>query len=186
MPGIPELSEPLSDGSVSLRLASERDIPEVLIAYQDDPQLHVRLGQDRPPSGAQLGTRAEMAEADRASGRFIALTIVEPGSDVCQGQVDVHHIDWGHGRAELGIWLAPQARGRGLARRSLRLVVRWLFEAWGLERVAVLTEPGNAAMIRAAQAAGFVDEGVLRSYARERGGRVDNAVLSLLRSDLPR
>src|SRR6516225_8543725 len=46
MPPIPEFHEPLSDGQVVLRLAAERDIPEILIAYQDDPQLHVRLGED--------------------------------------------------------------------------------------------------------------------------------------------
>jgi RimJ/RimL family protein N-acetyltransferase len=35
-------------------------------------------------------------------------------------------------------------------------------------------------MVRAASAAGFVEEGVLRGYTRGRGGRVDNVVMSLL------
>jgi RimJ/RimL family protein N-acetyltransferase len=39
-------------------------------------------------------------------------------------------------------------------------------------------------MLGAARAAGFQFEGILRGYQRERGARVDCAVLSLVRSDL--
>ena len=184
MPAIPELTEPLSDGHVSLRAGAERDIPEILIAYQDDPQLHVWLGEDRPPSGAELGRRADHAPADLAAGTHLTLTILEPGSDDCRGQLSAQNFNWDHARAELGIWLAPQARGRGLAVRALPLAAGWLFDACRLERVALLTDPDNEAMIGAALHAGFVREGVLRSYGRERSRRVDLVVLSLLATDL--
>src|SRR5205085_729432 len=59
VPGFPQLDRPLANGEVIVRLGAERDIPEVLIAYQDDRALHLRLGQERPPSGAELGRRAE-------------------------------------------------------------------------------------------------------------------------------
>jgi RimJ/RimL family protein N-acetyltransferase len=183
VPAIPDLDRPLSNDRVSLRMFAERDIPEVLIAYQDDPELHLRLGEERPPSGAELGRYAERSEAARIAGDNITLTIVEPGHDECRGEVRVHNFDWDHGRAELGIWVAPQLRGRGMARAALRLVASWLFEACRLERVQLLTEPDNDAMIAAARAAGFTHEGVLRSYLRERGSRVDVAVLSLLPGD---
>jgi RimJ/RimL family protein N-acetyltransferase len=98
--------------------------------------------------------------------------------------VIAHDFDWENGRAEIGIWVAPQIRGQGMARRSLRLATRWLFEACRLERIAMLAEPDNEPMLRSARAAGFVDEGVLREYARERGKRVDMAVLSLIPEDL--
>lgn len=184
MPTIPALAEPLSDGTVGLRLAAERDIPEVLIAYQDDPHMYERLGEERPPSGAQLGRRAEQSGVDRIAGRSVTLTILTAGRDVCVGEIRVHRIDWIHARAELGIWLAPQVRGRGLAPRALKLAAPWLFQSCGLERLQILTEPDNEPMLAAARAAGFVDEGVLRGYTRERGGRVDCCVLSLLPGDL--
>ena len=184
MPSIPTLSAPLSDGRVELRLAAERDIPEILIAFQDDPELHLRLGLKRAPSGAQLGSRSEQAEAEREAGQHVELTILEPGSDVCRGRVSVQRLEWKHLRAELGIWLAPQVRGRRLGRRALRLAAEWLFSACGLERVEVQTEPDNEAMLRTAHAAGFVREGLLRSYVGERGKRRDMAILSLLPSDL--
>jgi RimJ/RimL family protein N-acetyltransferase len=184
MPRFADLTEPLSDDRVSLRLSAERDIPEILIAYQDDPRLHLDMGERQPPSGAELGRREEGAAAERAAGTYLALTVVEPGSDVCVGQIYVHDLDWDNARAELGMWLAPQARGRGRSARALRLASEWLLRSCGLERLEILTEPDNHAMIGAARAAGYRDEGVLRGYRRERDGRVDVAIMSLLPADL--
>lgn len=184
VPAFPELPEPLSDGSVTVRFAAERDIPEVLIAYQDDPQLHRRVGERRPPSGAKLGRRAEQAEGERLAGRALTLTITEPDDDTCYGQIYVHQVDWDNAHAELGIWVSPQRRRRGMARRALVLVGEWLLRDCALERIHVLSEPGNEPMLRAARAAGFSDEGVFRGYVREPGGRLDVAVLSLVRRDL--
>lgn len=184
MAPIPPLSTLLADRGVGLRFTAERDIPEMLIAHQDDEQLHVWLGQERPPSGAELGRDLEQAGRERAEGIRARLAIVEPPADDCRGEITIHAIDWHQCRASLCIWIAPKARCRGLARGALRLAGRWTFDAWGLERLAVLTDPENEAMVRAARAAGFVYEGVLRSYGHERGRRLDLAVLSLLPSDL--
>lgn len=184
MTPIPRLSEPLTDGEVALRDYEERDIPEILIAYQDDPRLHVLIGENRPPSGAELGSRAEREGAARAAGRRATFTIVEAGSDTCRGQVRVEDPDWDQNRTALTIWLAPQARGRGLGRRALKLSGEWLISTCGLARVEMLADPSNAPAIHAAQAAGFVPEGVLRGFHRRRGTRVDAIVLSLIPADL--
>jgi ribosomal-protein-alanine N-acetyltransferase len=184
MSSFPRLVEPLTDGHVTLRDYEERDIPEILIAYQDDPRLHLRMGEDGPPSGAELGSRAEREQAARAAGERATLTILEPGADACRGQVKIDEVDWDHARAGLTIWLAPQVRGRGLGRSALGLTVHWLLKTCALARIEVLADPANVAVIRAAQAAGFAREGVLREYHRKRGQRVDMMVLSLIPPDL--
>lgn len=183
MARLPLLAEPLQTDVVRVRDAAERDIPEILIAFEDDPQMHRRLGQERTPSGAQLGRLVESEHADRAAGSRASLTILGPESDLCLGQVSVHHIDWEHGRAELSVWVAPQARGRGLGSGALALVSRWLLGPCRLERVQVLTEPDNQPMLAAAAHAGFVNEGVLHGYVRAQAGRADMAILSLLPAD---
>lgn len=185
MPSFPELTTPLTGTVSRLRLAAERDIPEILIAHQDDPRMYLELGLPRPPSGAELGRRIEAGPVDRAIGVTVWLTIMTGDSDDLAGQIDVHEVDWDHRRAELGIWVAPGQRGRGLATDALRLAGDWLLRACGLARVAVLTGPSNAAMRRAAVAAGFHEEGRLRSYLREGRRRVDVVVLSLVPGDLP-
>jgi [ribosomal protein S5]-alanine N-acetyltransferase len=184
MPAIPQLDAPLTDGAVALRDAAERDIPEILIAYQDDPLLHVSLGERRPPSGAELGLRSEHEPAERATGRKARLTILQAGADVCRGQVYLHDVDWDNRRAELSLWVVPQLRGRGLGGRALRLAATWALEACGLARVQAVVEPGNEPMIRAALSAGFAREAQLRHYMRRGRDRVDAVVLSLLADDL--
>lgn len=184
MSSLPYLSDPLTDGGVVLRDYLERDIPEILIAYQDDPKLHLLTGEGRPPSGAELGSRAERERAARIAGDHATLTILEPGSDTCRGQVRVDEVDWDQARAGLTIWVAPQVRGRGLGRRALRLAGGWLLGACRLARVELLADPDNRPVIHAAQAAGFAREGVLREYLRRRGTRIDAVVLSLIPPDL--
>jgi RimJ/RimL family protein N-acetyltransferase len=184
MPSFPDLDSPLNGRGVILRLAAERDIPEVLIAHQDDPSLAARLHSQRAPSGAELGRRVEQSAADRASGAGVWLTILRPGSDQCLGQLDVHHVDWEHRRAEIVIWVAPGERGHGLARGALELAGAWLLKACQLMRVELLAEPDNQPMIATAEGAGFVSEGILRAYLRERGQRVDVMIMSLIPANL--
>jgi RimJ/RimL family protein N-acetyltransferase len=184
MSSFPRLADPLIDGGVALRDYEQRDIPEILIAYQDDPRLHLLSGEHRPPSGAELGSRAEREASARDAGERATLTVLEPGDDTFRGQVRVENVDWDHRRAELTIWLAPQARGRGLGRGALRLSGEWLLETCELARLEMLTEPENLAAIGAAQAAGFIREGVLREYQRKRGRGVDMVVMSLIGADL--
>jgi RimJ/RimL family protein N-acetyltransferase len=121
---------------------------------------------------------------ERDLGMGARFTITAPESDVCRGQVDIHHVDWENQRAEVGVWVAPALRGQGMGSCALRLAGRWLCEACAVARVEVMTEPDNAGMVAAAKAAGFVEEGLLRGYLRERGQRIDLTVLSLIPADL--
>jgi RimJ/RimL family protein N-acetyltransferase len=184
MPAFPELKEPLRGDRIRLRFEAEQDIPEILIAHQDDPAMHVRLGLERPPSGAELGRRIERGPDDRRLGQAVRFTILDPGSDACCGQLDIHHVEWEHRRAESGLWVVPGQRRQGLGSGALRLAARWLFASCGLLRLELLTQPDNDAMLRAAQRAGMVQEGILHGYVRERGRRLDVMVLSLLPEDL--
>jgi RimJ/RimL family protein N-acetyltransferase len=187
MPSFPTLQQPLTGAVAELRLAAERDIPEILIAHQDDPQLYARMGMRRPPSGAELGRRVEESAARRGAGTGVWLTIVRAGgagANECSGQIDVHGVDWDHARAELSIWVAPAQRGQGLGADALGLMARWLLTDCSLVRVQLLTDPDNEAMKRAALAAGFAQEGVLRSYVRQHGQRVDATMMAVVAADL--
>jgi RimJ/RimL family protein N-acetyltransferase len=84
----------------------------------------------------------------------------------------------------LGYWVAPEARGRGVATTSLRLLVRWALEEAGLARLELVTDPDNIASQKVAERAGFKREGVLRSYIERRGKRQDCIIFSLLPGEL--
>jgi len=103
-------------------------------------------------------------------------------SGSCVGHIFVNMS--GVRRGSVGYWLLPEARGKGLASHALRLVSRWALRDLDLRRLALLTEPSNRQSRRVAEANGFLEEGVLRSYAEIDGRRFDYVSYSLLPSDL--
>jgi RimJ/RimL family protein N-acetyltransferase len=87
------------------------------------------------------------------------------------------------GVAHIGYWTAPAARRRGFTTEALRLVTRWFLDQRGAARVELVTEPGNVGSRRVAEAAGFTEEGLLRSRLLLRGRRKDVVMYSMLPSD---
>jgi RimJ/RimL family protein N-acetyltransferase len=66
---------------------------------------------------------------------------------------------------EVGYFLRPDAWGRGLATRSLRLVSQWLLSK-GESVVVLCTHPENIQSQRVAERAGFHRDGEIAEYAR--------------------
>ena len=87
------------------------------------------------------------------------------------------------GTAEVGYWVDPMARGRGVATDAVRAVCRWAFTVLGAELIEWHCEAGNLASRRVAEKAGFLIEGQLRKRLLRRGMRVDAWVGSLLNSE---
>lgn len=87
-------------------------------------------------------------------------------------------------RAEVGYWVAPWARGRGVAGRALALMSGWALGPLGLARLDLHASVANAASLRVAERCGYVREGTLRRGWYRGPGREDLALYSLLREDL--
>jgi RimJ/RimL family protein N-acetyltransferase len=134
MSPVPDLPPRLSAATVELRPISDWDIPEILIAHQDDRTLASSLGLERPPSGAQLGIEVEQAPADWAAG-MLKLTLLQPGSDDCRGRLVIDGLDFDAGTARATIWVAPDLRGRGLAQAALALAGDWLARSCGIHQL---------------------------------------------------
>ena len=130
----PPAPERLLGERVGLRPIADWDIPEILIAHQDDRRLAAALGLSRPPSGAELGREVEEAAADWAAG-VLKLTVLEPGSNDCRGRLTIDALDPETGRARVTVWIAPERRGRGLASEALRLAEDWLATSCGIEQL---------------------------------------------------
>ena len=134
----------MGDEFIELRPIAEWDIPEVLIAHQDDRELHRWLGLPKPPTAAQLGREVELAEAHRLDGDLLKLTIIEPGGNDCRGRVEVAGFDWERGSADVHVWVAPQLRGRGYAQRAADLAGAWLRSTLGLQELSVSLRDENS------------------------------------------
>ena len=95
-----------------------------------------------------------------------------------------HQIEWDDRSLDVGYWTAPWARRRGVATRAVRLLSGWAIGELGMERISLLTFPGNVASEGVAESAGYTREGVLRAYLEVRGERRDTTVWSLIAADL--
>ncbi|GAA1862752.1 GNAT family N-acetyltransferase [Microbacterium koreense] len=104
--------------------------------------------------------------------------------DSLAGMLGIHRVN-GRGDGELGYWLSPWARGRGLLREGARAVIDWGFSGDGanLARLEWLAVTGNIASARGARALGFRYEGLRRRALTNPEGRDDAWSAALLRDD---
>lgn len=130
----------------------------------DGPQLEAMLAETRAAPPTRL---CWMAEAD--------------GSAIGHAQLG---IDWRNGVALLSrVAIAPQARGRRLAKPMLRLVLKAAFAMPDIARVELNVYTWNQPAIRTYERLGFRMEGVRRSSARVGDERWDTAIMGLLREE---
>lgn len=87
--------------------------------------------------------------------------------------------------AAVGLGFAPEHRGKGYGRDTLRTLVSFGFTHRNLHRIWLECAATNEAAIRSYRAAGFVDEGVLREHAWIDGAYVDVVRMAVLRSEWP-
>lgn len=99
------------------------------------------------------------------------------------GRAGLWGIDEHNRTAHLGVLLAESARGQGLGTDVVRVLCDYAFRLRDLHRISLETLAGNVAMLHAARACGFVEEGRLRKSAYVLGERQDEVLLGLLRSE---
>ncbi|WP_205471169.1 GNAT family N-acetyltransferase [Nocardioides sp. SYSU D00038] len=75
------------------------------------------------------------------------------------------------GTCELGVWLAPEATGRGLVSRAVTAMIDWAVDVRGIRRVEWQCVPENAASRAVATRLGMTLEGT-RRRAFEHDGRL--------------
>ena len=175
--------EGIADGLVCLRLGSDADTRRITEIVQDPEVIRwttIPAGQD------ETATRQWMQRgmAGLAVGSDLSLVIADATTDEPLGTIGLHEINRAAGRAVAGYVLAREVRGKGLGRRALRLLCAFAFDELRLARVELTIEAENHASRSMAEAVGFREEGVLRSYMTIAGRRRDMLMYGLLPDDL--
>jgi [ribosomal protein S5]-alanine N-acetyltransferase len=88
-----------------------------------------------------------------------------------------------NGRASIGYWVVPAARGRHAAGLALRAAATYAFEVLAIPRLQLFIEPWNAASLRTAEYGGFVQEALLHGWERIGGTQHDAYCYALLQQD---
>ncbi len=152
--------QPIAAGWLTLRPFNPADIPwvyEVLL----DPVLQRFMQLPSPYrledaanhveqeyiAGGDDGRRANFLAEDAATGTRlgrVGLRLGEPGA------------------AEIGYWVDPRARNRGVATTAVQAVCRWAVTTAGIDLIEWRCEAGNTASRRVAEKTGFLIEATLR------------------------
>jgi RimJ/RimL family protein N-acetyltransferase len=174
--------EGLRHEGVVLRRLRARDAGPFACAFRDDPALGTMIGADEDPT--ENGVRRFIARQPglRARGEFLGLAVTDDTRRPFLGHVMLHTLAWRHRRAEVGYWLVPEARGQGIGRTAVSLLVDWAFATLELDRIEITTTPDNLAARSLAESLGFTAEGIMRARNLERGKRVDVLLLARLRN----
>jgi RimJ/RimL family protein N-acetyltransferase len=170
-------SDGLRSGDVILRFPSLDDVDGILPAFTD-PEL--REAGNLPAFGREelVGSIQELPLLAE-SGRLLALAALDARSGEVIGGGTLHHLDSERRIVEIGYFVLPAARGRGVATTIARLLADHAFSL-GIERVAAYVNMGNVASERVVERVGFTREGVVRSMPKPDGRRVDKTLFSLL------
>jgi RimJ/RimL family protein N-acetyltransferase len=160
------------------------DAAAIVRAFAEDPHLEVDFGIDASPDEAQARAWLEDRAALWQDGLGRHLAVVETGDADYLGGINFHKIESHHRRAEVGFWLAPWGRRRGIGAAAMRAACQWAFDNWDLHRLEMQTLPDNDGALALATKLGFTCEGILRQRNFERGKFVDLVMLSALRDEL--
>ena len=172
----------LRAGKVGLRAREEADVAVLHTELYEDIVTHMRADSRpwRPIPGGSSASPYAISEPrdDLACFSAVELTTGELAGEALLWAIDLHNRT-----AHLGLSLRPAFRGRGLGADMVLALCEYGFAVRGLHRLQVETLASNAAMIRAASRAGFVQEGRLRRAAWGDGEFADEVILGLLASE---
>jgi RimJ/RimL family protein N-acetyltransferase len=173
---------PVSDGVVSLRAFRDADAP-IAAAWCKDADIVRWSGAPEDPTETMALAWAALTDIAHAGG-VLALAVVDTVSGVVLGSCDIRRpAEWDAQLGEVGFLVGPEARGHGVATRSMTLLLGYAFERLGMARVQALVHPENPASVKVLERLGFQREGLLRDYRPGAQGRQDRILYSLLRAE---
>lgn len=172
------MGERLEKTEVRLRAMEPGDVDRMYL-WENDRGIWPFGGTRAPISRHQLWEYANNYDANPFSAgqlRLIIETATEDATEPC-GTLDLYDIDPVNSRAMVGIMVAPQWRGHGIATRALTLAGEYCRDTLGLATLASEVAADNSPSITLfEEKAGFTRVGTRPSWFR----RGDRFVASIL------
>ena len=159
------------------------DDADQLDAWSADPSPFNDFGGLRGPVDREALAAGPMRNENNG---LLIVELIEGAQAI--GTVSWHRVGYGPpGGSDawnIGIELAPEARGHGHGVEAQALVARYLFEHTPMNRVEAQTDVDNVAEQRALEKAGFTREGVARGSQFRAGAYHDLVCYSILRGEV--
>jgi RimJ/RimL family protein N-acetyltransferase len=173
----------LRDGPILLRGFGLSDLPLIRHATEDPyiPSI-TSLPEIYSDDGGRAFIERQHGLATEGHGYpFVICEAADPHQGLGALGLWLREIE--NGRASIGYWVIPSARGRHVAGVALRAAVSYAFEVLAIPRLHLFIEPWNAASRRTAEYGGFTQEALLRGWERIDGTQHDVYCYALLQQD---
>jgi ribosomal-protein-alanine N-acetyltransferase len=168
---------PVLESSVLTLRALRTDDAPAVFTYASDPE--VARFTLWPAHESEEQTRGFLRMLTGPD--ILAWAILPRRTSQLEGIVFLHSLNRHHRRAEIAFNVARSRWGRGIASEAARLVLRYSFEHFGLNRVEATCMPGNTASRRVLEKLGMQREGRLRRSHLRHDGFHDMDLYSILR-----
>lgn len=184
VPRTPWRESTLDIAGARLRPLAVTDVPRIVEACSDPSTRHFLSDLPHPYGPTEALAYVHDSWWQAATGNRETWAVVD-GDDLLIGSIGVMDLNdpmGGHG--ELGYWMHPDARGRGVMTEVARAVVAHAFDAEGLDRrrLTLVAAEGNVASLRIAESLGFTRYGTETGTAvLADGTRTDHHLHELLR-----
>ncbi len=170
----------LHDPPLVLRAFTPADA-SLVVEASSDPLIPLITTVPPTPDGGSVRAFLDRQHQRAVTGQGYSFAIADARTDQGLGQMGLWPLP--SGRASIGYWVAASARRRGVARMTLQTVSAWGLSLPHVHRLELYVEPWNEGSWRAAEAAGYIREGLLRGWQDVGGQRRDMYMYSLLRTD---
>jgi isopropylmalate/homocitrate/citramalate synthase/GNAT superfamily N-acetyltransferase len=175
----------LDDGVIRVRPLTVDDVDEMLRGLTDRQLVRDAGMPSHEHTHDSIREHiARLRPAQLRSGDAAEFAIADAKTDAFLGSVMLHGFRWWAAQAEIGYWVLPEARGRGIATRAVSLLTRWAVDELGLNRIEAYVPVDNEPSLRTIARSGFTQEGIARGVFDNQRGALDLAQYALLRIDL--
>jgi len=162
----------------------------ILKQVQHEDQQFLFQGLSDPVSTPYYGvyyksfdeTKAQLDwyEKSYKDGSGIHWKIIEKDSEENVGVISVYYYKPEHKKAEIGFWLLPQFRSKGITSEVIKPVIQYWQQEKELHRLEAFVEEENTASSNLLGKAGFVYEGTMKDCEIKFGKFISLKIYALL------
>jgi diamine N-acetyltransferase len=172
------MSQLLNNDKVTLR-ALEPTVLDTLYRWENDSSVWTVTDTIAPYSREALWHYLEQYTGDIYAQRQLRLMITLADGTPA-GTIDYLNFDPLNNRAELGLFIAPEHRGKGLGRQALDLLTAYSREHIGLRQLYVFIAIDNVVCLKLFEDHGYRRVGTINSWVKRGSTYRDVALLQMV------
>ena len=169
----------MKNDSIELRPLEPTDL-DTLYNWENDSALWVVSDTVAPYSRAALWQYLENYTGDIFAQRQLRLMITLACDGTPVGTIDFLNFDPLNNRAELGLFIASEHRGKGLGRQALELLTAYAREHLGLRQLYVFIALDNTVCLKMFEDYGYRRVGIIKSWVKRGSTYRDVALLQMV------